>query len=1499
MNTPLRCLMLLPLLLAVHTAQGATTDLADVPLFTSSSSAVKPNILFILDNSGSMGSTYLPDDANFSSAKYGKPSAQCNGLAYNPAVSYAPPVDSLGNSAANGGMASLSPDPNVRTTNKRTLETPSISIVAAGPIAVVLPAAPAPQASWYANGTVVTVFSGGDTSRYMEGTVTGWNAGTRTLSINVASAVGSGVTIAGLIVGNGGMPFYYKYKGVEPSLGYTYTASGVIKTTVFYKECDSAVGAAPGSGVFDKVIVTTASTDAQNYANWNAYYVTRMLMMKASVSLAFKDIGDRYRVGYTTISDRTATAGTNFLDVETFDASQKNLFYTKLAAASPGGYTPLRGALSKAGQYFAKRAPGQTKDPVQYSCQKNFTILSTDGYWNTTAETSTYGPNDVAGVAVGQQDATPTARPMRDGADPTTTTVTTWTSTRTLLTQAATTTTTYDNPRVTVSGSYGNGSGSRRDTYSGATANGQLLRCAALASGKCTVTATVTGHGYNSGDWVTISGASPNTYNGSYQIVRLTADTFTYLLSSRPTKDADGTGGTNPGNNAARGSCSAGRGSYTQTRVQTDTYPLTLSSVTTSDTTITTRYTLTQTVTATPYTQTVVVVNGATTSDTTATGTPTVTTTTPPPPADLVSVGSYSSTPSASGGPSAVIVTNTSATVCATSQPSNATSSGAVVSTKPSYSPVSTATTLASKTGAPVTTTASDNTVAGTKSATSTDSVTGGAPDTLADIAMYYYATDLRTPALGNCTGALGAGSSVCKTLDAGGSDTNVTQNMQTFTLGLGVNGTLKYSTDYLENPKNSDFFALTQGTKKWPNPTVSSGGGDPTNIDDLWHAAVNGRGQFFSAGDPTAVVASLQSALKKITEIKGSAAAAATSTLQPVDGDNDIFVAQFTSGKWIGDVQKFSINPSTGEVSDTAVWSAADVLNARIAASTTRTVYYFKKGSGNTGSLRAFSHANLSTDGLGGNFDNFCAKPGAGGAAAPGQCSTLSVADKATANAGTSLVSYLLGSASPVYRARTSALGDIINSSPIYAGAPKYKYTENGYAAFASTKASRAGLLYVGANDGMLHAFDRVSGEEKWAYVPSAVLPNLYKLADTDYEFNHQFYVDGSPRVGDVWDGSKWRTILVGGMNKGGKMVYALDVTDPESPVALWEFTHPNLGLTFGNPVITKRSDGTWVVVFASGYNNVGTGDGNGHLYVVDAISGESVAGPVATYTGGSTPAGTTTTPSGLAKINAFVTSEIDNTARIFYGGDLLGNVWRFDIDSNVAPYGKAFLLAQLIAGGVPQPVTTKPEIAELNYQGSKIAVVYVGTGKYLGTSDLSNADLQSIHALKDDFSQTGLGDVISRTDVVKQTITTATNAAGESIRKSSGDAVDWSLKKGWRIDLPSTGERINVNMILALNVLSVASNVPTSDVCDAGGRSWLYKFDIGTGGAVSNAADSAVGISLGNVLVAGQTVVQLPDGRTVTITTLSNTAVRTDRQPAPPVTGLLRRTSWRELAN
>ncbi|MDE2395241.1 MAG: pilus assembly protein PilY [Burkholderiales bacterium] len=1165
------------LALAAAGAQAALTSVADAPLFTSSGSAVKPNLMFILDDSGSMDWKYLPDDVGkFGSSQYGLYAAQCNGLAYNPARKYQVPVDANGVPQSPGDVTALW-RPSAHATNPNSLASPTtLTTVASAGLKMVVSSGSGSKAS-YSSGDAVVFYSIGDDANYMLATVSSYDSKTRALSATVTSVVGmTGTVLSSPLVGSGAPPFYYTYSGSQPAMGYSYTATSVITTSTFYKECSSKVGSNPGAGVFTKVIVSSAMPDAQNYANWQTYYDTRMEMVKTAISLVFSPLDDRYRVGLTTISK---TSGVT-LDIDTFGATQKSLFYSALSHSAPSGSTPLRGALSNVGRYFANKMPGQVADPVQYSCQKNFAILSTDGYWNTGMETSTYGPLDLFGQPVGQQDAAPTPRPMQDG----------------------------------------------------------------------------------------------------------------------------------PGTSASSNS--------------------------------------------------------------------------------------------------------------------------------------------------------------------------------LADVAMYYYDTDLRTPALGNCTGALGT--SVCP---AAGATVTSIRNMTTFTMGLGVSGTLAYAPDYLTQT-SGDYLNLIQGTRNWPAPT-----GGATNVDDLWHAAVNGRGRYFSARDPEEVIQGLNTALLEINKETGAGSAAATSTLEPVAGNNAVYVAKFTSGFWTGNLLSYSIDPASGKISSTDAWSggAAGALDARLAAAKSPRRLYFQQA----GALTAFNYANLQAAGLNGYFDGFCNMLGAGGSARPDQCFTLSSTDLAAANSGANLVAWLAGSHFGYYRERASALGDIVDAAPIFVGPPGFKYADAGYASFVSAQAQRAGAVYVGANDGMLHAFDAATGSENWAFFPSAVLPRLYKLADQSYPRNHAYYVDGPLRMGDILADGVWKTILVGGLGGGGRSYFALDITDPQSPKLLWEFSHPNLGLSFGNPVITKRRDGTWVVVFASGYNNT-EGDGNGHLFVLDANTGAQLIDAVPTYTAGTMPAGSVGTPSGLAKINAWVSSEVDNTATAFYGGDLLGNLWRFDIDQFTQPYGQAMRLASLQAGGLPQPITTKPMLAEMTYMGQPYQVVYVATGQYLGTPDLATTGQQSIYAIKDSLASSGLGDVRAGNTLVQQKFSDAAVQGGGAIRLATSNPVDWSSKNGWYVDFLSSGERTNVDLALTLNVLSVVSNVPSTDACDAGGKSWLYHLDIGTGTAPANAPDRAAGLYLGDVMSVGQTVVQLPsNGQTVTITTESNGSLLTTSLPPPPVTGAVRRTSWRELVD
>ncbi|WP_431274773.1 hypothetical protein ACQ858_22790 [Variovorax ureilyticus] len=205
-------------------------------------------------------------------------------------------------------------------------------------------------------------------------------------------------------------------------MGWAYTSSGVVSNN-FYKECSSAIGSAPGSGVFSKVTMTSSSADAQNYANWYSYYRKRYLLMRTAMGRAINALDSNYRVGFSTIYDSAAQDGkNNFVDVSDFDATQKVKFYNSLYGVAPSGNTPLPTALSTAGRYFAHMISGQSSDPVQYACQRNYTLMSTDGYWNVNNSVRLDGK-----TAIGQQDGTE-LRPMKDDAVSIVTKVTTYTA---------------------------------------------------------------------------------------------------------------------------------------------------------------------------------------------------------------------------------------------------------------------------------------------------------------------------------------------------------------------------------------------------------------------------------------------------------------------------------------------------------------------------------------------------------------------------------------------------------------------------------------------------------------------------------------------------------------------------------------------------------------------------------------------------------------------------------------------------------------------------------------------------------------------------------------------------------------------------------------------------------------------------------------------------------------------------------------------------------------
>jgi type IV pilus assembly protein PilY1 len=795
-----------------------------------------------------------------------------------------------------------------------------------------------------------------------------------------------------------------------------------------------------------------------------------------------------------------------------------------------------------------------------------------------------------------------------------------------------------------------------------------------------------------------------------------------------------------------------------------------------------------------------------------------------------------------------------------------------------------------------------------------------GASNTLADVAVYYYNTDLR-PA--GSTGSLGTDVST-DNVKITPKDNATHQHMTTFTLGLGLNGQMVYQSNY-ETATTGDYAKIKTGATgcswqspsaicNWPVPAADSA----TALDDLWHAAVNGRGTYFSAQDTTTLSNGLSNALASLSIDTGAAAASATSSPNITLEDNSIFSTTYRTTVWDGEIVAQKIDTTTGQVIPTVTWSARTNLNGLVSATTdSRTIHTFDAGSATK--LKGFQWANL-TAAEQAYFNNKCS--------ALAQCASLDPADastpatQATTNNGQNLLRYLRGQTQHEvthYRDREYALGDMVNSTPVYVKKPRFNFTDAvtpNYGQFTSNNASRQAMLYVGANDGMLHAFNADTGAEAWAYVPTAVLPNLYKLADNDYRSQHQYFVDGSPVVMDVFLSGAWKTVLVAGLNAGGRSYFALDITDPANPKALWEFTVRNpsvtacaataaaaigssddcdLGYTFGNPIVTKReSDGKWVAIVTSGYNNVSPGDGKGYFYVLDMTDGK-ILDKIGTGVG------STTTPSGLVKISAYADNfVVDNTSPYVYGGDLLGNVWRLDLTAAAA----ASNIAQLKdSAGKPQPITTRPELGEI--EGYR--VIFVGTGRFLGVSDLSDpatlvpplpyAYQQSFYGFKD--SGIDNGNLRVNPNMKQQTLTQVSNTMRTV---SSPIDVDWNSDTGWFIDFNpgnnSPGERVNIDPQLILGTLLVFTNVPETNACTGSGSSWFYQFDYLTGSYVSTSALGTVGQKIfSDALTVGNVVIQLPSGAIKTIIT-GDTGIKLT-QGVNVGSGAIgtRRISWREL--
>ncbi|HEY0682398.1 MAG TPA: PilC/PilY family type IV pilus protein [Steroidobacter sp.] len=463
-------------------------------------------------------------------------------------------------------------------------------------------------------------------------------------------------------------------------------------------------------------------------------------------------------------------------------------------------------------------------------------------------------------------------------------------------------------------------------------------------------------------------------------------------------------------------------------------------------------------------------------------------------------------------------------------------------------------------------------------------------------------------------------------------------------------------------------------------------------------------------------------------------------------------------------------------------------------------------------------------------------------------------------------------------FRDRASKLGDIVASAPLYIGAPFGRYSDRleraPYSEFLAEQRDRDGMVYVGANDGMLHAFKADDyrdgdgtrrderGQELFAFIPKTVFGNLKELTRPSYA--HKYFVDGAPNSGDAFINGSWRTVLVGGLNGGGQGIYALDVTNPNSLGAssvLWEINDQtsldfrDLGYTFSQPAIGRLEDGTWVAVFGNGYNNtepdaaVST-TGNGVLYMVNLRDG-SLVKKFDTMIGRDDDPTGQNRPNGLAT-PALLDTDGDRIVDGVYVGDLFGNVWKIDLrgarnDWKFA-YGTAaaplpFFVAKdgTADNANRQPITSRIEVTKGPYSAG--LMVLVGTGKYLEASDKTILPQrnQTFYGLYDanSYNRTTKsydnGDrIASRSALTQQRILQEVSLGdGQTGRITTRNPL---MGKGWYLDLlaPNNlyeGERVVSSPVVSSDRLLFTTLIPNSDPCGAGGRSWTMILDLLSG--------------------------------------------------------------------
>jgi type IV pilus assembly protein PilY1 len=645
--------------------------------------------------------------------------------------------------------------------------------------------------------------------------------------------------------------------------------------------------------------------------------------------------------------------------------------------------------------------------------------------------------------------------------------------------------------------------------------------------------------------------------------------------------------------------------------------------------------------------------------------------------------------------------------------------------------------------------------------------------ETLADIAMHYWKNDLLTGMVND--------------VPVSELDPAFWQHMVTIGIGLGVSGNVS-ATDA--------FSAIDTGNSiVWGDP-LTSNSSSPAKIDDLLHAAVNSRGAYYSAQNPTQFASGLSSAINSVTSRIYSGTSPAVNSSR-VEGGRFVYRSAYFSGDWSGSLSAAPIDVQSGAI-------ANDIWQANFPLWSERSLFTAVKQS--NGSLSGGVFAWDSVD----------------SAIQDG----MRISSSYTDLEAQSVMNYLSGDQSlearngGSFRDRSnSLLGDIVHSSPVYVGPANpnlYSAVDwNGsekYGTFSQLTNSRTQMVYVGSNDGMLHGFDALTGVEKFAYLPREFLVRdlnpLNKLALPSYQ--HTYFADGLMSVADVYIGNEWKTILVGSAGRGGNSIFAIDITDPdqfdESKV-LWEVTGDDVGSITSAPVIAQTPNGDWVAILGNGYNSVSD---EAKLLVINVKTGELQAISTGFDILGQS--------NGLSGPFVWDSDEVtDQLYDTVYAGDILGNVWKFDL-SNLKFVGTSNPSASLVmtardSSGSIQPITS-------SIQGSKSSDselwLFFGTGRFLSSSDLASFTQSSTTS-----SQTSLISNLTLDDNVGGNGISASAYTNKSFAIASGESSTLIIETALRNINRSDGlyYRLIKNGVLLTDGWLVVPNPPQVEIpLDAG---------------------------------------------------------------------------------